>query len=316
MSRTLSVSPQHRVSGTLSVPGDKSISHRVAMLASVANGSSRITGFAESADCRATLECLRSLGVAIEHSAAEIVIHGKGLRSYKPPASPVLLNADNSGSTIRMLSGILAAQPFVSVIDGDASLRRRPMARIIDPLMRMGASIEAREGNFAPLRITGGDLKPVQYASPTASAQVKTCVLFAGLHAGGTTVFSEPTPSRNHTELMLGEFGARIETESKTSVRVEGGVELRPVDYTVPGDVSSAAFLVAAATLLPDSELVVTAVNLNPKRTGFLDVLRTLGARIEIQNASEQHGERVGNLRVTAASLSAGARGLHQILSV
>jgi 3-phosphoshikimate 1-carboxyvinyltransferase len=206
---------------------------------------------------------------------------------------------------MRMLSGILAAQNFTSIIDGDASLRHRPMARIIQPLTLMGAHVGARDNKFAPLIIEGRELESIEFASSVASAQVKTCVLFAGLHATGRTVFSEPVRSRNHTELMLKEFGARIEylDHSGNSMSIEGGQELTPVDYSVPGDISSAAFLVAAAAVLPESEIVIRNVNLNPTRTAFLDVLNALGAKIEMQNVSERHGEAIGDIRVVSTLL-------------
>ncbi len=308
MSRSMRIKGPARVEGSLSVPGDKSISHRIAMLASIASGTSRVTGLASSADCKATLDCIRKLGVAVEDNGAELVIHGQGLFGYRPAASLVDLNAGNSGSTIRMLSGLLAAQRFTSRIDGDASLRRRPMGRIVEPLSLMGAQIEAThgklDGDFPPLTIHGQKLKAIDYASRVASAQVKTCVLLAGLLAEGRTSFSEPALSRNHTELMLKELGASIDIQSSGSVFIEGRHELNPIDYRVPGDISSAAFFIAAATILPGSTLLLNDVNLNPTRTGFLDVLAELGARIERRNVREQHGELVGDLVVSSHQLT------------
>jgi len=280
-----------RVSGSLKVPGDKSISHRVAMLASIANGPSRVSGFASSADCQATLDCIRKLGVTVEGAGSDLVIHGKGLFGYSPEAPVVQLNAGNSGSTIRMLTGLLSGQRFTSEITGDASLRRRPMARIIEPLTLMGARIEAMAANFAPLTIHGRKLRSIRYTSPVASAQVKTCVLFAGLLAEGRSVLSEPILSRDHTEFMLREFGAIVDGSSYDAVSIEGLHELTPLDYQVPGDVSSAAFLIAAACVLPDSEVLLR------------EVLKDLGASISTRNRGERHLEFVGDLVASSSRL-------------
>ena len=240
----------------------------------------------------------------------ELVIHGGGLFGYHPIAPVVRLDAANSGSTVRMLTGLLAGQRFTSEIDGDASLRRRPMARIIEPLSLMGARIDARERTFAPLTVHGQKLNPIDYASPVASAQVKTCVLFAGLLADGLTTFSEPALSRNHTELMLKEFGAHFELDSAGgTLSVDGLHELKAVDYYVPGDLSSAAFFIAAATILTDSEAMIPNVSLNPTRTAFIDVLNELGARIETTNVREQHYEMVGDLIVSGMQLRSAGRG-------
>ena len=310
MSRSMKVKGPARIRGSLRVPGDKSISHRVAMLASIATGPTRVTGFASSADCHATLDCIRKLGITVEEDPGSgLIIHGNGLFGYRPEPVPTRLDAGNSGSTIRMLTGLLAGLPFSSEITGDASLRRRPMGRIIKPLGLMGAHIEPTAGNYAPLFIQGRRLDPISYASPVASAQVKTCVLFAGLLARGRTVFSEPEPSRNHSELMLKEFGAQIETSSEGSVSIEGLCEFKPLDYNVPGDVSSAAFFIAAASTLPDSELVIRDVNLNSTRTAFVEVLRNLGASIQTENVREQHGEPLGDIRVSSTLLRSGRGG-------
>lgn len=281
------------------------------MLASIASGSSRIGGLASSADCQATLQCIRRLGVRVEDAGPELVIHGDGLFGYHPATPVVRLDAANSGSTIRMLTGLLAGQRFTTEIGGDASLRRRPMARIIEPLSLMGARIDARDRTFAPLTVHGRKLKPIEYASPVASAQVKTCVLFAGLLADGLTSFSEPALSRNHTELMLKEFGAHFELDSSSgTLNVDGLHELNAVDYYVPGDLSSAAFFIAAATILPDSEALIPDVSLNPTRTAFIDVLNELGARIETRNVREQHYETVGDLIVSGRQLRSDGRGM------
>jgi 3-phosphoshikimate 1-carboxyvinyltransferase len=314
MSRSMRIKGPAGVRGGLKVPGDKSISHRILMLASIARGASRITGLASSADCHATLECIRRLGGQADDHDSELLIHGEGLFGYRPagpPSQVVQLNAANSGSTIRMLTGLLAGQRFTSQVDGDASLRRRPMARIIEPLSLMGARIEASAGNCAPLSIHGTNLKAIDYSSPVASAQVKTCVLFAGLLAEGRTTFSEPNQSRNHTELLLKEFGARFERDlSSAALHVEGLYELNPVDYHVPGDLSSAAFIIAAAAILPDSEVLLPDVNLNPTRTAFIDVLNELGANIRRRNVREQHNELVGDLLISREQLRSDRRGM------
>lgn len=278
------------------------------MLASIASGTSRVTGLASSADCRATLDCIRKLGIKVEESEAAVVIHGEGLFGYRSSEPVVHLEAGNSGSTIRMLSGLLAGQRFVTEIDGDASLRRRPMARIIEPLSRMGARIEATGKNFAPLTIQGAKLLGIDYQSPVASAQVKSCVLLAGLLAEGRTTFSEPAQSRNHTELMLAQMGSHIATEASGLISVEGRHELTSIDYQVPGDVSSSAFLLAAASVLPGSELLIRDVNLNPTRTAFIEVLTSLGARVERKNVRALHSEPVGDLVVTSRPLRSETR--------
>jgi 3-phosphoshikimate 1-carboxyvinyltransferase len=304
MSRSMRIKGKASINGTLSLPGDKSISHRVAMMASISDGVSKITNFASSVDCQATLDCIEKLGARVERSPHGVLIHGKGLRGFRPRDIPARLDAGNSGSTIRMLSGILAGQSFTSVIDGDSSLRRRPMRRIIEPLSLMGAQVRASENKFAPLEIEGGQLHAITYRSPVASAQVKSCVLFAALFANGRTVFVEPAPSRNHTEIMLKQFGADVAvSESEGKVSLEGNQHLKPVEYRVPGDVSSAAFFIAAATMLRESEIVLRDVNLNPTRAGFLDVMITLGANIIKDNVRIEHGEPVADIRVRSSRL-------------
>ena len=310
MSRSIGIHGKSAIHGEVKLPGDKSISHRLAMLAGIAQGRSRIRNFASSADCHATLECVRRLGIEVEIVDAEIIIHGEGLRGLKPAQLPAELDAQNSGSTIRMISGILAGQRFTSVIDGDASLRRRPMRRIIEPLTLMGAHIIARDDNYAPLRIIGGGLRAIDFTSGVASAQVKTCVLFAGLYADGRTTFREPSLSRNHSELMLAEFGARLNREEDGTLSIEGGTELRAIDYRVPGDLSSAAFFLAGASALAGSEVTVTGVSLNSTRTGFLAVLKYLGADVGLSNVRSEHGEHVGDLRLTGSQLKTEASGL------
>lgn len=304
MSRSLRIKAAQRVKGDVKVPGDKSISHRIAMLASIARGATRIKNFATSADCHSTLDCLGRLGVEIEKRGNELVIHGEGLGGFRPSSAVPHLYAGNSGSTIRMLSGILAAQNFSTVIDGDQSLRRRPMRRIIEPLALMGSDIEARDAAFPPLLIHGTDLESIAYESRVASAQVKSCVLLASLHAEGETIFKEPSLSRNHTEIMLRELGAKIAVDDLNSViGIQGGAELAPLDYEVPGDISSAAFLIAAGAVMEGSEVLLENVCLNPTRTAFLDVLMALGARIETHNARKRHGEAIGDLLVSGTNL-------------
>ena len=305
MSRSMRIKGPSHLKGELSIPGDKSISHRVAMIAAIADGTSRVEGFSTSADCLATLDCITRLGIKVERSSQELLIHGRGLFGFRPGQTRIMLQAGNSGSTIRMLSGVLAGQRFESEIDGDQSLRKRPMARIIEPLAQMGARIEAANGGRPPLRIRGQELKGIGYASPVASAQVKSCVLLAGLLAEGRTTLSEPAQSRNHTELMLKEFGAPIQRESANAWSVVGGGELNPTDYQVPGDVSSAAFFLAAAVAMGDSQVVLRGVGLNPTRTAFLDVLTRLGASVQRSNISEPHGEPVGDLRAATSELRA-----------
>jgi 3-phosphoshikimate 1-carboxyvinyltransferase len=298
------------IRGEVTLPGDKSISHRVAMLAGIAQGTSRVRNFASSADCHATLDCLRRLGIEVDVNGREVVIHGQGLRGLAPAETPATLDAQNSGSTIRMISGILAGQRFTTLIDGDASLRRRPMRRIIEPLTLMGARITARDENYAPLRIIGGGLRAIDFTSGVASAQIKTCVLFAGLYADGRTTFREPSMSRNHTELMLREFGAALDQDDDGSLSIEGGTELQAVEYRVPGDLSSAAFFLAGASALAGSEVTVSDVSLNSTRTGFLAVLKYLGADVELSNVRSEHGEHIGDLRLTGGQLKTESEGL------
>jgi len=290
------IAPARRVAGRLSVPGDKSISHRYALLAALAEGVSRLTNYSPGADCASTLDCLRRLGVHIEHDPAAhtVVVHGRGLGRLAAPDLP--LDAGNSGTTTRLLAGIVAAHPFTSTITGDESLRRRPMGRIIDPLTRMGARIESADGR-CPLRITGTRLSPIDYATPVPSAQVKSAILLAGLHADGWTTVREPAPTRNHTELALAAFGATIDC-AETTVRVKGGTPLHAVDAAIPGDLSSATFWAVAAAALPGSDIEITDLGLNPSRTALLDVLERAGAVVERHLDGYQLGEPVGRVRV------------------
>lgn len=279
--------------GSLRVPGDKSISHRYAMLAALANGKSRFENFSPGADCRSTLDCVRALGCAVERDGqGAVVIDGVGPLLRQPPDA---LDCGNSGSTMRMLSGILAAQPFQTELIGDASLSRRPMNRIIEPLSRMGAEVKAAGEGYPPLRIKGGKLYAIDYSPPVASAQVKTCVLFAGLLAEGKTVVQEPTRTRDHGELALRAFGANV-TTSRNLVSIEGGQSLQGLEAYVPGDSSSAAFFLCAAAIFPESNLVIDGVLLNPTRSALLDVLTAMGSRISMVRVEEQHAELVGTI--------------------
>jgi 3-phosphoshikimate 1-carboxyvinyltransferase len=297
------ISPATRISGEICLPGDKSISHRYAMLAAIAQGESRIHNFSTGADCHSTLGCVRALGIAVEEQDAHITIHGRGLDGLSPPSGD--LDAGNSGSTIRMLSGVLAAQPFTSRIIGDESLSRRPMQRIMSPLNEMGASITARENRFPPLEIRGANLRPIDYTLPVPSAQVKTCVLFAGLYAGGQTIVREPIRSRDHSEIALREFGADIRTERRM-IAVEGRPVLTGRELFVPADLSSAAFFIVAALLAPDSNLVLRGVGLNPTRSALLDVLASMGASIRIANLETKSGELVGDIVVKTSRIRGG----------
>ena len=291
------------MSGEICLPGDKSISHRYAMLASIAEGESRIHNYSTGADCHSTLGALRALGIAAGESGTDVTIHGRGLDGLKAPASD--LDAGNSGSTIRMLSGILAAQPFTSRITGDASLSRRPMGRIMKPLGEMGASISAREGRFPPLEIRGAKLRPIDYTLPVPSAQVKTCVLFAGLYADGETVVREPVRSRDHTEIALREFGAEIRVERRV-ITVKGRPRLMGREMFVPSDLSSAAFFIVAALLVPDASLVLRGVGLNPTRSTLLDLLAAMGANVKVLDVEEKNGELVGQISVKSSRLRGG----------
>jgi 3-phosphoshikimate 1-carboxyvinyltransferase len=298
------VDPCHKLQGVLSLPGDKSISHRLAMLAALADGETQIENFSVSADCHSTLACLRGLGVSVMlRDNNHVLIQGQGLRGLNPPYQ--ILDAGNSGSTIRMLSGLLAGHPFVSTVAGDSSLSKRPMGRIIEPLTRMGARIEAREQKYPPLVIHGDHLNGISYSLPVPSAQVKSAVLLAGLLAQGKTAVHEVIPTRNHTEIALQAFGVNVNVEIGT-VSLEGGQSLKGGHFEVPGDPSSAAFWVAAALLVPESNLTIRSVGLNPTRTYFLEFLQSMGADISRQNVRERNGEKVGDVIVRRSQLEGG----------
>jgi 3-phosphoshikimate 1-carboxyvinyltransferase len=301
--KTQVIRPARTISGSLEVPGDKSISHRYAMLASLAEGVSEISRFSAAADCQNTLGCFSSLGVKIKTDKDRVRIAGAGLGGLKKFRRT--LDAGNSGTTIRLMSGILAGQSFLSRIDGDASLRRRPMRRVIEPLTKMGARIQSREGGFAPLEIDGTKLRGIEYTLPVPSAQVKSAVLFAGLFADGVTSVIEPVRTRDHTELALVEFGAQVEHDHRT-VRVHGRPRLRARTLEVPGDLSSAVFFVVAAMVLPESNLVIHNVGLNPTRSAVLDVLTSMGAAIQLISIRGSAGELIGDIVVRHQPLKGG----------
>jgi len=288
--------------GTIDVPGDKSVSHRALMLAAIAEGTSRITGFLEGEDTRATAAILARLGVRIETPAPSVrIVHGVGLHGLKASAEP--LDCGNAGTGMRLLAGLLAGQGFASTLVGDASLSRRPMGRVIAPLEAMGARIEPEAGGCPPLRIHArNDLQGIDYELPVASAQVKSAVLLAGLYATGETVVREARPTRDYTERMLAAFGWPIESGPGLA-RLSGGHRLRATDVAVPGDFSSAAFFLVAASVVPGSDLRLRRVGMNPRRTGLLQALRSMGADIEVEPSGDAGGEPVADLRVRAAPL-------------
>jgi 3-phosphoshikimate 1-carboxyvinyltransferase len=287
------------LAGSLRLPGDKSISHRYAMLGAIAEGTTRVENFSTGADCASTLACLRALGVEWERDGSAVVIRGRG-PWLSSPISP--LDCGNSGSTMRMLSGILAGQDFTTVLVGDDSLSRRPMARIITPLRAMGARVSAGTGDRPPLQVRGGRLRAISYELPIPSAQVKTALLFAGLYAEGETSISEPVPTRDHTELALRAFGAEVQPLSRR-LRIQGGQRLHGIEAAIPGDLSSAAFFLCAAGLFSDSQLVIHDLLLNPTRARLLDLLMSMGIRLRVNQVEEQHGELRGAIQVEGGEL-------------
>ncbi len=307
ISMTEQVSPSKGVHGVVALPGDKSISHRFAMLTSIAEGDSEIHNYSTGADCRSTLSCMAALGVS--HSFSEkdgrrvLTVHGKGISGLSAPADT--LDAGNSGSTIRMLSGILAAQSFTTRIAGDESLAKRPMKRIMAPLAQMGARLEATNEQFPPITIHGSHLHSIDYSLPVASAQVKSCVLLAGLYATGETTVREPITTRDHTEIALRELGADVVIEPRLA-RVRGGARLHGKTLIVPSDLSSAAFFIVAALITPESDIIITNVGLNPTRTALLDVLRNMGANIRVLHIEQINGEIVGNLQIKSSPIQGG----------
>ena len=303
------IQPAKYLTGGVEPPGDKSISHRYAMLAALAEGTSELRHFAAAADCHSTLGCMSALGAEVKVDKDVVKVTGRGASGLK--SSWRALDAGNSGTTMRLLTGILAGQQFTTKLSGDASLQKRPMGRVVSPLREMGADIRAREDNFAPLEIRGGRLHAIDYKMPMASAQVKSAVLLAGMFADGTTYVTEPASTRDHTELALEEFGAAIEKHGKT-IRIHavsggnGSAKLQARSLDIPGDLSSAVFFIAAASLLPDSTLLLHNVGLNPTRTAILDVFASMGASVQMLSLRTAHGEVVGDLSVKSTSLKGG----------
>jgi 3-phosphoshikimate 1-carboxyvinyltransferase len=310
------IQPAKYLTGGLELPGDKSISHRYAMLAGLAEGTSELRHFSAAADCHSTLACMSALGAEVKIEKDTVRVAGPGARGLK--SSWRALDAGNSGTTMRLLAGVLAGQEFTSKLTGDESLQKRPMGRVIGPLREMGADIRGREDNFAPLEIRGARLKAIDYKMPMASAQVKSAVLLAGLFANGVTSVTEPAGTRDHTELALEEFGAEVEKQGRT-VRVRelsggnGSGKLTAKSLDVPGDLSSAVFFIAAASVLPDSNVLVHSVGLNPTRTAILDLFASMGAAIQMLGLKSSHGELVGDLSVKGTSLKGGVIAGEQI---
>lgn len=288
--------------GTISIPGDKSISHRAIMFGAISDGTTEITNFLQGADCLSTISCFQKMGISIENNQDRVIVHGKGLHGLCEPDS--ILDVGNSGTTTRLISGILAGQPFSSTLNGDASIQKRPMKRVLTPLSLMGANVTSQKGNdCAPLAFSPSALKGIHYDSPVASAQVKSCVLLAGLYADGCTAVTEPVLSRNHTELMLGAFGADL-TFSGTTAAICPEPKLHGMKIEVPGDISSAAYFIAAGLLVPGSELLIQNVGINPTRDGILKAAFAMGANIQKQNERIVSGEPVCDLLVTSSRLT------------
>lgn len=287
--------------GELSVPGDKSISHRSIMLGSIAEGITEVTNFLQGADCLSSISCFSKMGIHIENNQNSVIIHGKGLHCLSAPKD--ILDVGNSGTTTRLMSGILAAQHFNSSITGDASIQKRPMSRIINPLSQMGATITSRyDNNCVPLDITGGDLQGIDYISPVASAQVKSAILLAGLYAEGNTSVTEPYVSRNHTELMFKSYGVDIETINRT-VTIKPASKLVGQRIDVPGDISSATYFIVAGLITPNSEITIKNVGINETRDGIIRVCKDMGGHISLSNIHKSSGETVADITVSSSSL-------------
>ena len=297
----IKIKSRKRIYGEITVPGDKSISHRALMFLSLANGRSEIRGLSSSQDVQSTLKCLKNLGVEIYRTSDRIIVTGQGLHGLKEPQ--IILDAGNSGTTMRLLSGILAGQSFESCITGDSSLKKRPMRRIIEPLGRMGAKIFGKEDQFAPILIGPSQLQGMTHELEIASAQVKSCILLAGLFARGWTTVIEPTKSRDHTEKLLEYMGADVKIK-ENYVSVHGFSSLKPVQIQIPGDVSSAAFFIVAASIVPDSKLVIKNVGVNPTRTGIIDVLNKMNGNIKIENLRIWNNEEVADIVVSSGQLT------------
>ncbi len=291
------INKMNRVNGEITVPGDKSISHRAVMLGALADGTTRINGFLRGADCLSTIDCFRKMGIKIEESNDTVTVYGKGLHGLSTPSET--LYTGNSGTTTRLLCGILAGQPFDTTITGDASICKRPMGRVTKPLELMGADIE---NEYCPLIIHGKKLHGIEYDMPVASAQVKTAIILAGLYSEGETVINEKEKSRDHTELMLKAMGANIKVDGLT-IRVNKTESLKPQNITVPGDISSAAFFMVLGTIMPESKITIKNVGINPTRTGIIDVMREMGANITILNKRTEGGELAADITVETSRL-------------
>ena len=297
----MAITKANSLKGEIKVPGDKSISHRGVMFGAISEGTTELTGFLDGADCRSTIGCFRAMGIDISQNADHVVIHGKGLHGLKAPNQ--MLDVGNSGTTTRLISGILAGQPFVSSLNGDESIQKRPMGRIITPLTQMGAHIRSiKDNGCAPLEIGGVPLKAIHYDSPVASAQVKSCVLLAGLYADGVTSVTEPVVSRNHTELMLSGFGADIKSEGLTA-SIVGNPKLIGQKIEVPGDISSAAYFIVAGLICENADLLIKNVNTNPTRAGIIKIAQNMGGNIELLNERIVSGEPVADIHVTSSNL-------------
>ncbi|MBM7584342.1 3-phosphoshikimate 1-carboxyvinyltransferase [Bacillus pakistanensis] len=289
------------LNGSLKVPGDKSISHRAVMFGSVANGETVIHNFLKGEDCLNTIHCFKEMGVEIEEKNGKIHVHGKGWDHLKEPMN--ILNVGNSGTTTRLMLGILAGLPFHSVIIGDDSIAKRPMKRVTEPLRKFGAIIDGREdGQFTPISIRGTAIEAIEYKLPVASAQVKSSLMLAALQAKGTTVLVEPAPTRNHTELMIEQFGGEVHSQNNT-IQIPGGQQLKGTNVLVPGDISSAAFFLVAGAIVPNSKLELPLVGLNPTRTGIIDVLERMGATIHVQEQNDDQSEKTGTITIQSSSL-------------
>ena len=316
--RSIRVKGKSPLKGVFSLPGDKSISHRAVMLGAIANGLTEVNGFATGEDCAHTVKALQSLGVDIKFvgvrfiepvrtgvmnvAPTKLIIEGRGLHGLKK--ADEIIDAGNSGTTIRILLGILAGQPFQTCITGDESLKRRPMRRVTEPLVKMGARISGRNGaNFAPLTIEGGVLRPIPHVSPIPSAQVKSAVLLAGLYADGKTQVTEPLLSRDHTERMLRYFGAEISIEEWT-IAIKGGQELEGKKFNIPGDISAASFFITAAAIIPDSNIKVSSAGVNPTRTRLIDILQKAGAKIKLSHSKEELFEPVADITVEGSEVN------------
>ena len=295
----LTVSRCDPLHGEISVPGDKSISHRALLLAAIADGTSKISGFLACNDCLATLACVRALGIEVESTdETSLIVHGKGLYDLRSPAQP--LDCVRSGTAMRLLAGILAGQQFKSVLSGDPQLLHRPMERVVDPLSQMGAIVDTVDGH-APISLRAGNLRGITYEMPIASAQVKSAILLAGLYANSPTTVIQPGPARDHTERMLSAMGAKITVEeNRVSISPS---ELSPLSMNIPGDTSSAAFPLVAATIIPDSKITLRAVGINPTRTGLLDVLSAMGAHIKVERLQQEGNEPLADLVVSESAL-------------